>query len=60
MKTPSKKTIEYLRKEYPTGSRVELVRMEDVQAPPKGMLGTVIAVDDAGTIHVGWDNGSSL
>ena len=60
MKTPSKKTIEYLRKEYPTGSRVELVRMEDVQAPPKGMLGTVIAVDDAGTIHVSWDNGSSL
>ena len=34
--------------------------MEDPQAPPIGTLGTVKAVDDIGTIHVAWDNGSSL
>lgn len=36
------------------------IRMEDPQAPSIGTLGTVKAVDDIGTIHVAWDNGSSL
>lgn len=52
--------IEQLRKRYPTGTRVRLTRMEDLQAPPVGCLGTVRLVDDIGTIHVSWDNGSSL
>ena len=52
--------IEMLRKEYPRGCRVELVRMEDVQAPPIGTKGTVMGVDDIGSIMVSWDNGSSL
>ena len=52
--------IEELRKHYPKGTRVRLVYMEDVQAPPAGCLGTVRMVDDIGTIHVSWDNGSSL
>ena len=34
--------------------------MDDVQAPPIGTLGTVIGVDDTGSIMVSWDNGSSL
>jgi hypothetical protein len=34
--------------------------MEDMQAPPAGCMGTVRMVDDIGTIHVSWDNGSSL
>ena len=55
-----KKQIESLREKYPQGARVELVRMEDPQAPPVGTKGTVIAVDDIGTIHVKWDNGSTL
>ena len=37
-----------------------LAEMDDTQAPPVGTRGTVIAVDDIGTIHVRWDNGSSL
>lgn len=57
---PSKLTVEALRKQYPRGSRVELVRMDDAQAPPKGTRGTVHGVDDAGSIMVAWDNGSSL
>jgi hypothetical protein len=52
--------IEQLREQYPAGTRVKLVRMEDVQAPPIGTLGTVIGVDDIGSIMVAWDNKSRL
>jgi len=55
-----KEILEKLRKQYPPGTRVELIRMEDIQAPPKGTQGTVIGVDDIGSIMVSWDNGSSL
>lgn len=55
-----KETLEALRKEYPVGSRVELVRMDDAQAPPIGTKGTVKGVDDIGSIMVAWDTGSSL
>ena len=52
--------LQKLRDEYPFGTRVELVRMDDVQAPPIGTLGTVIGVDDIGSIMVHWDNSSGL
>lgn len=55
-----KEIREKLRKQYPPGTRVELIRMEDIQAPPTGTRGTVIGVDDIGSIMVSWDNGSSL
>jgi hypothetical protein len=55
-----KEILEKLRKEYPPGTRVELIRMEDIQAPPTGTRGTVIGADDIGSIMVSWDNGSSL
>lgn len=57
---PDKQIIKNLRKEYPVGSRVELVRMDDPQAPPIGTKGTVRGVDDIGSIMVNWDNGSRL
>ncbi len=60
MKLPSKERIEALRREYPKGCRVELLRMDDPQAPPVGTTGSVIAVDDLGTIHVAWSTGSGL
>lgn len=60
MNFPSSETVERLRREYPVGARVELLRMDDVQAPPIGTLGTVTGVDDTGSIMVHWDNGSSL
>ena len=50
MRFPSKETVERIRKEYPVGSRVELVRMDDPQAPPIGTKGTVRGVDDIGFI----------
>lgn len=52
--------IKSLQESFPSGCRVELLRMDDDQAPPVGTLGTVVAVDDIGTIHVKWDNGSHL
>lgn len=60
MKFPSKELVERVRRQYPAGCRVELVRMEDVQAPPVGTKGTVTGVDDTGSILVAWDNGSGL
>ena len=56
----NEKLLAHLRETYPAGTRVELVRMEDVQAPPIGTKGTVRYVDDLGSLGVGWDNGSSL
>lgn len=49
-----------LRQEYPKGARVELLKMDDPQAPPIGTRGTVIGVDDIGSIMVRWDTGSGL
>ena len=57
---PSKEIVEMVRRQYPNGCRVELVRMDDVQAPPIGTKGTVIGVDDAASVMVKWDNGSGL
>ncbi|WP_026663559.1 DUF4314 domain-containing protein [Butyrivibrio proteoclasticus] len=57
---PRREVVEALRREYPVGTRVELVKMDDLQAPPLGTLGTVIGVDDTGSIMVDWDNGSGL
>ena len=45
MKFPSREIVESIRREYPAGTRVELVRMDDVQAPPAGTKGTVKGVD---------------
>lgn len=56
----TKNILESLRKQYPVGSRVELLKMEDIQAPPIGTQGTVKGIDDIGSIMVSWDNGSSL
>ena len=60
MPCPSKEIVQRLRREFPVGARVELVHMDDPQAPPAGTLGTVKGVDDIGSIMVAWDNGSGL
>ncbi len=60
MKFPSRQQVERVRKQYPAGTRVELVQMDDAQAPPVGTAGTVTGVDDTGSILVDWDNGSGL
>lgn len=55
-----KETLEKLRRDFPVGCRVELISMDDWQAPPRGTKGTVRGVDDIGSIMVKWDNGSGL
>ena len=48
MRLPSKETLTLLRSRYPKGARVELIRMDDPQAPPIGTKGTVLGVDGYG------------
>ena len=60
MDFPSKKIVDRIKKTYPKGTKIELVYMNDPQAPPVGTKGTVIGVDDIGSILVNWDNGSRL
>lgn len=55
----SKKAID-LRKEYPVGTRVELVKMDDPHAPKIGCKGTVMGVDDLANLLMAWDDGSGL
>lgn len=58
---PAKQLIEQIRRQYPRGTRVELIRMNDPYTSLKpGDKGTVTWVDDIGTILVNWDCGSTL
>lgn len=57
---PTREQIEWLRRQYPAGTRIVLHSMDDAQAPPPGTMGTVVYVDDMGQLGVEWDNGSAL
>lgn len=58
---PSSTVVEGLRRQYPAGTRVALVSMNDPYTKLQpGDEGTVIAVDDMGTVHIQWDSGSTL
>lgn len=53
--------VKALKKCYPKGTRIMLDHMDDPYKPIlSGTIGTVDYVDDAGTIHMKWDNGRSL
>ena len=56
----SKEEVKYIRQKYTQGMNIELIKMYDFQAPPTGTKGTIDFVDDIGTIHIKWENGSSL
>jgi hypothetical protein len=61
MKQIHHEMLKVLRSYYPSGTRVELVRMDDPYTRLKpGDQGTVSFVDDTGTIFVDWDSGSRL
>ena len=55
-----KKSVEDLRKEYPVGCRIVLDQMDDAMAPSPGTQGTVLAVDDTGSVIPAWDTGGRL
>lgn len=57
----SQSTVSSLKRQYPVGTRVSLIKMDDpYRTIPPGTLGTVTGVDNIGNIHVDWDNGSTL
>ena len=61
MNFPKREIVDKIKKEYPKGTRVELIAMDDPYSKLKpGDKGTVKFVDDTGTIHVNWDNHSCL
>lgn len=60
MRFPKKEEVQKVKDTYKRGDRVVLIFMEDFQAPRTRTQGTVTGVDDIGTVHISWDNGSSL
>ena len=57
----SQKQVEKIKEQYPVGTRIELIHMDDPYSPIKpGTQGTVDSVDDVGTLHMQWDNGRTL
>lgn len=56
----NEKKVELLRQKYPGGTRICLDHMEDLCPVESGTKGTIIGVDDIGSIMVKWDNGRTL
>lgn len=56
----NKTLAELTREKFPVGARVELVCMDDVHAPFQKSKGTVKYVDDAGILHVRWDDAGCI
>ena len=56
-----RKMVNFIREQYPPGTRIRLNAMDDPYAPVlPGTEGEVDFVDDAGQLHMKWDNGRSL
>lgn len=62
MNFPSREQVQRIREQYPKGTRVELLHMSDpynTKLVP-GSKGTVVHVDDVGTVFCKWDCGRGL
>lgn len=56
-----KEFVKRLKEEYPKGARIVLDYMSNDPRPiDSGTKGTVICVDDIGTVHCNFDNGRRL
>lgn len=42
------------------GMRIRMLHMDDQHGVDEGMEGTIVRIDDLGTLHVNWDDGSQL
>ena len=56
----SKAEVDEIKRMYPQGMKIRLIEMQGEPQMPDGLEGKVKMVDDAGQIHVAWNNGSSL
>ena len=56
----TRKNVERLQRQYPVGTRIILKNMKGETQMPPGLTGEVAFVDDLGSVHVNWSNGSSL
>jgi len=53
--------VRFIKEQYPPGTRIRLNSMSDPYSPvPPGTEGVVELVDDAGSIHMKWNNGRTL
>ena len=61
MNFSNEKEIARLREKYPVGTKIQLISMHDEKYPVlPGTVGEVTHIDDMGSIHMKWENGSSL
>ncbi len=53
--------VEYIKHKYTIGTKIKLIKMYDLLSTiPSGTAGVIESVDDRGTLHINWDNGSTL
>lgn len=58
---PKESLKEIYESRYPKGCRVKIIALANEEPHyPVGLEGTVDHVDDAGQIHVNWDNGGTI
>lgn len=59
-KDHTQEEIKHIKEKYIEGTKIELIKMYDIQAPLPKTRGFIESVDDKGTLHIRWQNGSSL